>query len=128
MVGTMTDYLKTIPLAVLAVLLSWATASSATTEGDKCLKCHDNTYKKGLNNSHIHPPFLNKECSICHIDEYASPVNNRTSNTTRRENKEKIRWHQKHYEPARTHFFLLPSIKVDNTLLSKPQVKMDNQK
>ncbi len=112
----MTYYLKSIPLAVLAVLLSWATVSSTTTEGDNCLTCHDNTYKKSLNNSHIHPPFLDKKCSTCHIDEYASPVNNRPSTTTRRENRQKVTWHQKHYEPARTHFFLLPSSKVDNTL------------
>lgn len=115
MASTMTYCFKIFLFTILVALFPWTTASNAGTEEDKCLTCHDSTYNKTLHKALIHRPFLDKKCLICHVAKQVSSLPDDRS-FTQRSRKDKITWLQKHYEPARTHFFLVPSSKVDDTL------------
>jgi len=115
MASPMTYSVKFFLLIALALLPSLAAADSGTTEDEKCITCHESKYNEALNNIYVHSPFLGKKCVTCHIEDHSSPLSN-SRQSTRHDNKPKITWLQKHYEPARTHFFLIPSAKVDDTL------------
>ncbi len=106
---------KLFLFSALIILIPWIPADSATTEVEKCISCHDKTYNKSLHNIYIHRPFLDKKCLTCHVEGNTSfSVSNGQDSSQR--TRPKITWLQKHYEPARSHFFLVPSLKVDNTL------------
>jgi predicted CXXCH cytochrome family protein len=126
MVCTMKHLLKSSLFSALVLLISWTVANSTTTEKEKCITCHDKVYDKAIDNKYIHRPFLNKQCPACHVDEnrFSSTHNNHQS--SRQEKGPEITWLEKHYEPAGTHYFLVPSVKVDDTLYV--QTKVDNNK
>ncbi len=105
-------------LTVLTVLLFWAPVNRAGPEEDKCLTCHDNMFNKALFNFYIHRSFIDKKCLLCHV-EGNTPTSVDNSRKSSRRDSPKITWLQKHYDPALTHFFLVPSVKIDSTLFVK---------
>jgi predicted CXXCH cytochrome family protein len=101
-------------LLALLLLLPWTPAHSSSSEDEKCITCHDKVYDKTLHNFYIHRPFMEKKCVFCHIEGNSSSASSEQESTV--PNKPKITWLKKNYEAAKTHFFLIPSAKVDDTL------------
>ncbi len=99
-------------LLVLVFLLSSSPASSGNNRADQCLSCHDKAYNKAMMSSYIHKPFQEKKCFTCHVDGEDLPSDSSQQERSKRQKRSTITWLQKHYEPARTHFFLLPSNKI----------------
>lgn len=65
---------------------------------------------------YIHRPFSSKKCFTCHIKEQGSR-SSRTGANSSRSKGPRITWLQKHYEPATTHFFLVPEKKLNGKLI-----------
>ncbi len=88
-------------------------------QGDAtCLTCHENMYNLALNRRYIHNSFLKKNCRTCHVEKNAATTNEGDDQASEGISS-KITWLQNHYEPAATHFFLIPSNRVDDTLFVK---------
>ena len=39
-----------------------------------CCQCHDNILETDLSKTNVHPPFLNKQCLVCHLDDSEKAV------------------------------------------------------
>ncbi len=105
---------------IFVVTSSWAFAKSTAIEEDKCITCHNNVYNKALHNIYIHGSFLKKKCITCHVEESTSSTKDNKIKVKLRK-KNNINWLERHYEPARTHFFLIPARKIDGTLFVKSE-------
>ncbi len=109
MVRTMKYCYRAFLLLILVALLASSPASGGNNRADQCLSCHDKAYNKAMMNAYIHEPFLEKKCFTCHVDGEELPSASSGQERSKRQQRSKITWLQKHYEPAKTHFFLLPS-------------------
>ena len=62
-------------LTILALLplAGWLAAASRTGESDSadqaCVRCHVEVFNQGLASSNMHPPFWERQCSVCHLAE-----------------------------------------------------------
>lgn len=117
---TMKNSFKGLLLSVLVILLHVIPANGITNEDEKCLSCHDKVYNKAMQSFYIHRPFLDKKCIICH--------GGGENTSSSRPKPGRITWLQKHYEPASTHFFLIPSEKVNGTLFVRIKGKGNRSK
>ncbi len=43
--------------------------SAAMTMKSNCLSCHDDVYQKGIKSFYLHTPFVDKECTTCHLGQ-----------------------------------------------------------
>ncbi len=107
-------------IVFIIISSSWASAKSTDLAEDKCITCHNNVYNKALHNIYIHGSFLKKKCITCHVEESTSAIRGGDFTATRRK-KNSINWLERHYEPAKTHFFLIPARKIDGTLFVKSE-------
>ena len=104
------------------VLFFLTLLSSAASDGEKqCMICHDSMYNEALGNAFIHRAFLDKRCVICHVEGSVKTTEN--SREISRHKRTTINWLQNQYEPARTHYFLIPEGKVDDVLFVKSEGK-----
>ncbi|WP_457573198.1 cytochrome c3 family protein [Desulfolithobacter sp.] len=89
-----------------------------------CLHCHGETISRAMGLKHIHAPLIEQNCAICHVAS-TKPTTS-VLQPDKSDTKEaappqvpvdrKIRWLQRHYDPALVHWFLIPAQKFDDTL------------
>ncbi len=119
-VCTMKNSYKGFLLFALVTILYVVPVNGTTNEEEKCITCHDKVYNKAMQSFYIHRPFQDTKCLICHGGE--------KNKSSARSKPGRITWLQKHYEPANTHFFLIPSAKVDGTLFVRIKGKGNRSK
>ncbi len=56
--------------------------SAAMTMKSNCLSCHDDAYQKGIKKFYLHSPFVDKECTTCHLGK-ESTIGKRETVTTK---------------------------------------------
>ena len=71
--------------------------------GGLCCVCHNDTCDVNLDKSTVHPPFLQKQCAFCHVDD-GTVLENPEDDSAPKE----ITWLGDHYTPAATHWFAIP--------------------
>jgi predicted CXXCH cytochrome family protein len=71
--------------------------------GGVCCVCHNDTCEVNLDKSTVHPPFLQKQCTICHVDDGTLWATLEDDSAPR-----EITWLGDHYTPAITHWFAIP--------------------
>jgi predicted CXXCH cytochrome family protein len=72
-------------------------------DNSNCTQCHNDIYEANLSMTNVHPPFLQQECSVCHVDDgtameeevYATSMKN-------------IDWLGANFTPAVKHWFNIP--------------------
>ncbi|GEM_PF-2083434 len=119
-------YFQTTFLFTLLVILFSGSPVHSENDVKECLSCHDKTYNRGIMKAYIHQPFLDKQCLTCHVERNDRNLHQSSRKSSSKRTKQKISWLQKHYEPAKTHFFLLPSDNIYEKLYV--QIKGENNK
>lgn len=65
-------------LFIACLLVHVVTVSAAKRSGDTnseaCIQCHAIMYDVGLRQKFVHPPFFERQCGVCHLDENSKYV------------------------------------------------------
>lgn len=81
--------------------------------GGLCCACHNDTCEVNLDKSNVHPPFLQKQCAFCHVND------GRILETFFEEGSapKEVTWLADHSQPAVTHWFVIPMDLVNGSKL-----------
>ncbi len=58
-----------LSISIAVVFFGLYVFSAVKMMKSNCLSCHDNVYRKGIENFYLHSPFVNKECATCHLGQ-----------------------------------------------------------
>ncbi len=58
-----------LSISIAVVSFSLYVFSAVKMMKSNCLSCHDNIYRRGIENFYPHSPFVNKECATCHLGQ-----------------------------------------------------------
>jgi predicted CXXCH cytochrome family protein len=72
-------------------------------DSTSCCQCHDNILETDLSKTNVHPPFLNKQCLVCHLDDSEKAVAELQVTPTNN-----ISWLGANYSLAIKHWFNIP--------------------
>ena len=61
-----------LSISIAAAFLGLYAFPAAMTMKSNCLSCHDDVYQKGIENFYLHTPFVDKECTTCHMGQKKS--------------------------------------------------------
>lgn len=111
-----------LPATILTLLLLWtATAWAAEKMGkadkvskadEECVKCHQKLWEAELAKSYIHRPFLEKKCSLCHIEDSALVDGSRGFMSDKG-----VRWLASQRQNATSHWLTMPLDQVNDMLI-----------
>jgi len=59
----------TLGISIAVAFFSLYAFSTAMMMKSNCLSCHDDVYRKGIENFYLHKPFADKECNTCHLGQ-----------------------------------------------------------
>jgi predicted CXXCH cytochrome family protein len=77
-----------------------------------CCECHNDIFEADLTKSNVHPPFLQRQCSVCHIDDGIAPEE--VDNVASTEN---ISWLDANFSLANKHWFNIPVDRISSDQL-----------
>ena len=106
---------------LLFITISWQTdeaLSKIESSSKKCLECHQQVYSESLNKKYIHRPFIDRKCSVCHVDD-PDVVNNEDESDTW--DNLKLKWIRKNNIPEKNHWFLFSTSETGSPLYLKSQ-------
>ena len=89
--------------SVLFEAVSQNLQAEESPDNSNCCECHNDIFEDNISKTSIHPPFLQQQCSICHIHDgtaledeiYATSIKN-------------IDWLDANFSPAIKHWFNIP--------------------
>ena len=73
-------------------------------DSSNCCQCHNDIFEANLTKTNVHPPFLQQQCSICHIDDGAKDVAVEGDVASAKN----INWLGANFSPAEKHCFNIP--------------------
>lgn len=99
------------------------TGYAATTNQENCQTCHRDLYSDNLHKQSVHEPFVNGNCSFCHVVGNNTENEIKTGNESNHKSSEtsKIAWLKKSSTPADTHWFALPANRINGSILVATQ-------
>ena len=56
-------------ISIVAAFFGLYAFSAAMMMKSNCLSCHDDVYRKGIESFYLHTPFVDKECTTCHLGQ-----------------------------------------------------------
>jgi predicted CXXCH cytochrome family protein len=72
-------------------------------ESASCCECHNDILEANLTKTNVHPPFLQQQCSVCHIDDGTAVVEEGYVASAKN-----INWLDANFSPAEKHCFNIP--------------------
>ncbi len=103
-------------LALAGIAPMFDNAAAAQT----CLTCHQDTYESAMTEFSVHLPFLQENCTVCHIDDAASQSSafgrNDRAVLTENASPGQLKWLGKSSSPLAEHWFVVPADSINGFL------------
>jgi predicted CXXCH cytochrome family protein len=72
-------------------------------DSSNCCQCHNDIFEDNVSKTSVHPPFLQQQCSVCHIQDSMTAEEEIYLTSTKN-----INWLDANFSPALNHWFNIP--------------------
>jgi predicted CXXCH cytochrome family protein len=109
-----------LAIAFFALAAPMAASAAPSNPGESCVSCHQALVDKGRGQRYVHAPFLENNCTACHIEGAAvSSANAEAVDNTDAGSEDNVRWLELPFHRAQEHWIQLDEELSGSTLWVK---------
>ncbi len=106
--------------ALIALAPPIAVSAASSNTGESCVSCHQSLVDKGRGQRYVHAPFLENNCTVCHVEgAAASSASAEAATSTAAGNEQDVHWLDRPFHQAQEHWVQLGEELSGSTLWIK---------